>query len=296
MESARSPRPGALASGWSHVEPRPAPGFLRRAARALGQDVHVEPADLEPRGVGALLDTALDVLRARFLACFGLAFATMLPLALLARALRRLDDERLRALLLELGINFLAQTLVVGLVTHLVYAQLQGRRASALDSLAAAARRGPALLVVVLLAQTATTLGMFCCLVPGLLAAWLTAVAPAALVLEGLGPIAALARSAALMRKALGRWAGVVALQFLLVLPFTIAASALEEMQGMALLPAGPGWLVAETAVRVALLSLSTCFTSVVLTVLYIDGRVRSEGFDLVMRFERLATARGGRT
>jgi hypothetical protein len=267
---------------------------LRRAARVLGEGARGVPADLEPRGVGELLDTALDVLRARFLACFALAFAILLPLTILGRALRGLGGERLQALLLELGLGFLAQTLVVGLVTHLVYAELQGRRASGLASLSVAAQRGPALLLVALLAQAGTSLGTICCLVPGLAVAWLTAVAPAALVLEGLGPIAALSRSAALMRRALPRWAGVAALQFLLVLPFTFAAAALEELRNEALVPAGPAWILGESALRVALLSLSTCFTSVVLTVLYIDGRVRQEGFDLVMRFERLAASRGG--
>lgn len=294
MDAARTQGHGPLASGWTHVEPRPAPGLLRRAARVLGEGARAEPADLEPRGVGELLDTALDVLRARFLACFALAFAILLPLTLLGRVLRSRGDEHLRALFLELGLGFLAQTLVVGLVTHLVYAQLQGRRASGLESLSVAARRGPGLLLVALLAQVGTGLGTACCLVPGLAAAWLTAVAPAALVLEGLGPIAALSRSAALMRRALPRWAGVAALQFLLVLPFTIAASVLEELQGEGLVSGGPSWILVETALRVALLSLSTCFTAVVLTVLYIDGRVRQEGFDLVMRFERLTAARGG--
>lgn len=266
-----------------------------RAARALGAAEHVEPAELEPRGVGALLDTALDVLRARFLACFALAFASMLPLALLARALRRVSGEDLGALLLEACVLFMAQTLVVALVTHLVYAHLQGRRASALESLSIAARRAPALLALTLTAQVVTTLGAICCLVPGLAVAWLTAVAPAALVLEGLGPLAALSRSAALMRPALGRWSGVMALQLLMVLPCTLAAATLEHYATEQALSAGPASVVIETVARVSLFSLATCFASVVLTVLYIDGRVRAEGFDLVMRFERLSAARGGR-
>lgn len=295
MTAIGSQATGALAAGWTHVEPRPLPGLFGRAARALGEAEPVVPAGLEPRGVGALLDTALDVLRARFLACFSLAFATMLPLALLTRALRRQSGEGLGVMLLELGANFLAQTLVVGLITHLVYAHLQGRRASALESLAVAARRGPALLVTALLAQFATTVGILCCVVPGLAVAWLTAVAPAALVLEGLGPVAALSRSLALMRHSLGRWAGVMSLQLLLVLPFTLAAAALEQYATVAATSSGPLLVVTETATRVALFSLATCFTSVVLTVLYIDGRVRAEGFDLVMRLERLSATRGGR-
>ena len=217
-----------------------------------------------------------------------------MPLALFARVLRHRAGGTLGVTFFELGVNFLAQTLVVGLVTQLVYGHLQGRRATALDSLAVASRRAPALLGLAFLVQFGTTLGTVCCLLPGLAVAWLTAVAPAALVLEGLGPIAALLRSARLMRDALPRWLGVVVLQFLLVLPLTLSAGLVEqysvELEGAA----GPGLVLAETLARVVFYSLATCLTSVVLTVLYIDGRVRAEGFDLVMRFERLSAARGG--
>jgi hypothetical protein len=284
---------GARGPGWSHEAPRPRPGLFGRAARALGEARRIEPANLEPRGVGGLLDTALDVLRARFRACFGLAFAILLPLALLTRALRRDSGEALGTLLLEVAAHFLAQTLAVGLITHLVYAHLQGRRVSALESLGAAGRRGPALLALAVTAQIATTLGAMCCLIPGLVVAWLTAVAPAALVHEGLGPLAALSRSTALMRTSAQRWAGVMALQVLLVLPFTLAAGGLEQYATVQAFTSGPALVVIETVLRVALSSLATSFAAVVLTVLYIDTRVRAEGFDLVMRFERLARGAG---
>ena len=279
--------------GWTHVEPRPRPGLFGRAARALGETREVEPADLAPRGVGALLDTALEVLRARFLACFGLAFAILLPLALLARVLRHRSGDDLGVLFFELGMNFLAQTLVIGLITQLVYAHLQGRRVAALESLAVAARRGPALLGVAFIVQVGTTLGTMCCVVPGLAVAWITAVAPAALVLEGVGPLTALARSGRLMSGAFGRWLGVMLLQFLLVMPVTLVAGGIEEYATSLQDSSGPAFVLAETLARVSLFSLATCVTSVVLTVLYIDGRVRAEGFDLVMRFERLRARRG---
>lgn len=287
--------PGALAAGWTHVVPRPLPGLFDRAARALGAAQAVEPAPLEPRGVGALLDTALDVLRARFLACFGLTCAVLLPLSLLARALRRVNDDTLATLFFDGAATFVAQAVAIGLLTHLVYEQMQGRRVSALESLAAAARRGPALLGLALVTQLGTALGICCLIVPGLAVAWLSAVAPAALVLEGAGPIAALSRSSALMRTALPRWAGVMALQILLVLPLTLSVAALEEYGARAAGDAGAGFVVLETIAHVALTGLATCLAAVVLTVLYIDGRVRAEGFDLSMRFERLSAARGGR-
>ena len=45
---------------------------------------------------------------------------------------------------------------------------------------------------------------------------------------------------------------------------------------------------VLDVALSSVLMGLGTAFGAVVLTVFYIDCRVRSEGFDLVMRFERL--------
>lgn len=295
MTGAEGRATGALGAGWTHVEPRPPGGWFGRAARVLDGQAGPAAADLAPRGVGALLDTALDVLRARFPACFGMAFAILLPLALFSRALRHRLGEELGAMLFELGMNFLAQALVIGLITHLVYAHMQGRRTSALESLALAGRRGPALLAIALLTQFATTVGMGCCVVPGVVVSWLTAVAPAALVLEGIGPIAALSRSGKLMRGAFGRWLGVMTLQFLLVLPLTGSAGVLDEVTTRHASGVGPLVVVLETAARVGLLGLAICLTSVVLTVLYIDCRVRNEGFDLVMRFERLSARRGGR-
>ena len=49
---------------------------------------------------------------------------------------------------------------------------------------------------------------------------------------------------------------------------------------------------IAELIVVPLLLGIATAFGAVVLTVFYLDTRVRSEGFDLTMQFERLRDAR----
>jgi hypothetical protein len=286
-----------LDGGWSTVVPQPAPRALRKVARVLSGVRAAGPlASLEPRGVGAIIDTAIVVLRARFLACLTLCVALWLPVAVVTKVVEHIEVHPFLALLLQFLLQFFAQALAVALVVVLVYGHMQGRRVSALQSLSVAARRGPAILIASAVAQTAIFLGMLCCLVPGLIVAWMTAVAPAALVLEKLDPMEALGRSARLARQSFWRWMGVMLVQSALVLPFTLVLSVLAnpgtrawllDSSGLGVLSFG----VLEVFLTALLMGTATAFAAVVLTVLYIDGRVRHEGFDLVMRFERLREA-----
>lgn len=249
---------------------------------------------LSPRGVGQILDTALDVLRARFFGCVVLATALWLPAIALGRVALRAGG------ILEMasaGSGVLAQlcvqSLAVGLVTVIVYGQMQGRPAGAWRSAAIALRRAPALLVTTLAVNLAIFLGTLCCLVPGVVIAWLSMVAPAALVLERLSPVAAIGRSARLVQRGFWRWAGTGAAETALVLPLTGLATLLGEAwvrpQLESLSGLGPRAFDALDVLLTSLLmSIATALGAVVLTVFYLDCRVRAEGFDLVMRFERL--------
>ena len=72
-----------LGRGWSTRELQP-----HRSTERRSQTV---PAPLEPRGVGAILDTALDVLLARFGTCVGVATCLWVPALALGRAGLRAD-------------------------------------------------------------------------------------------------------------------------------------------------------------------------------------------------------------
>jgi hypothetical protein len=133
---------------------------------------------------------------------------------------------------------------------------------------------------------------MVLCLVPGVWAAWLFSVASAALVLERLGPLAALRRSARLVRGSFPRWIGLMGLTFALMSPINV-------LSGLLTLPELEPWRerlswlqgmrydVAYVVLAALVNGLGTALFGIVLTVLYLDLRVRAEGLDLAMGLER---------
>jgi hypothetical protein len=280
---------GELGRGWSTVELVPRRLLGERQGREPPQ-----PAELAPRGVGAILDTALDVLTARLPMCAGVATLLWIPAQALGRiGMRSQGPLEALGVLAGMAGQFVVQSLAVALVTVVVYGHLQGQRVGSWQSARLALGRAPALLVTTIVSGVTVFAGTMCCLVPGIVLSWLWMVAPAALVLEKVGPLQALARSARLVRGGFWRWAGVMLAQFALVLPVSGVAAVLAD-------PAARAWLeprtglgtlafdVLDVALSSVLMGLGTAFGAVVLTVFYIDCRVRSEGFDLVMRFERL--------
>jgi hypothetical protein len=109
--------------------------------------------------------------------------------------------------------------------------------------------------------------------------ALLTATTPA-LVIEGLGPVAAMRRSARLLR---GRLWGVLGIGALAGLVSTIAGGVLgsiPQAAGFALGPGRGGWVLVGAGGALASL-VTTPFVAIVATLLYFDGRIRTEGFDL---------------
>lgn len=257
---------------------------------------------LHPRGVGELLDTGLDLLRERFAACVLLCAGLWVPVHV-AELLKRTAGVAASREALELGFGaavllatLAVQSIAIGPVTVIVYGEMQGRPLPAVGALGTALRRAPGLLVTSLLTFAAALAGVICCFLPSIAVTWLFSVAPAALVLERLSPIAALQRSATLVRSAFLRWLGLVLTVFVLALPFSTAPAVLLEVFGDELAARaglGPlafgGLLLGATAL---LTGFATALGAVVWTLFYIDARVRSEGFDLVMRLERLRARR----
>jgi hypothetical protein len=264
-----------------------------------------EPAlpELRPRGVGELLDTACDALRARAGACLLLAVPPWLLVHALERALLTEavldfeDPSDLGLLVGQAGVASGVRALTMGLVTLVVYGYLQGRRPSASAALAACLRRAPALLALTLVTGlgvfAASLCGFACLMLPAVLLGWLWAAAPAALVLEGVGPLAALRRSMALARRGFARWIAIATVSKLAALPLLGVLQALQVPEAREHLQASLGcpepWFTGlELLLGSSLSGAATALAAVMLTVYYIDQRVRVEGFDLDMRLERL--------
>ncbi|MFJ8919373.1 hypothetical protein ACIREK_07860 [Streptomyces sp. NPDC102415] len=146
-------------------------------------------------------------------------------------------------------------------------------------------------------AATAITLGVIGALVTGPLAAWIwikVCLAPAAVVFEGRGPVAALRRSAELVRGDWWRIFGITLLAALIAgaaayviqIPFSVlglfpgmigTASLDEDPSPTAVIVAMSGYLVATLLGQIVSQIVSTTFPQLVAGLLYVDRRIRTE-------------------
>ena len=293
---------------------------LVRDARAqqVGED---ELPALRPRSVGELLDMSFETLRARFGTCMALSVPLWLGVQALQRVLVSAEGVTapemadVAAMMSQGAIAAAVRALTMALVTLVVYGYVQGRRVSAGQALRACRKRAPGLLALTVIKGIgmffATACGAVCLFAPTIALSWLWAVAPAALVLEGVSPADALSRSMSLARKGFLRWAGVMVTQFCLTFPLLAAVGVLGKAFGInvlfdpnlreqARLAVGlhPAPFAALDLVLSAfILGFGSALTAVVLTTYYLDQRVRVEGFDLDMGLERLrAAGPGGRS
>ncbi|MEV3929604.1 MULTISPECIES: hypothetical protein [unclassified Streptomyces] len=143
----------------------------------------------------------------------------------------------------------------------------------------------------------ALTLGIVGALITGPLAVWLwikVCLAPAAVVFEGRGPIAALRRSSQLVRGDWWRIFGITLLAALMAgvagyviqIPFSVlgifpgmigTASMDEDPSAAAVMVAMSGYLVATMLGQLVSQIISTTFPQLVTGLLYVDRRMRTE-------------------
>lgn len=176
--------------------------------------------------------------------------------------------------------------LVTGPVCQVVAARWFGRvmaRRQAWRGL----RRAPALLAALLAVYLMTGVGLVLVLLPALAVWALFHLTLPAAVVEGLGPF-----------RALGRAAGLASRRYWAVLGLTVAAFGVGQLVGLALdlVPSGAVALfglrwgfLALAAGSVAVQTVTWSWSAIVVTLLYLDVRARTEGLDLLV-----AAANGG--
>jgi hypothetical protein len=161
------------------------------------------------------------------------------------------------------------------------------------SSLSFALRRLPAIVGLALLSGLLVALGTLLCVIPGIYLYVAFTVAVPVLLVEGAGPRRALGRSRELVR---GRWwgtCGVALVGYLLVSVVSVALTGL--VVGVAF--ANParntvtGFTLNTLAATVGSM-IATPAAAAFITVLYIDLRVRKEGFDLLLLARRLGVER----
>lgn len=252
--------------------------------------------ELAPRGVGQLLDAATDSIKSRFAPCVGLAFLFWLPGQWLVRGLEPGAGSLPDVLLGFAGvlITVLVSMLVSAAVAVITYGTTLGRHVPMRAVLIRLAACMPAVLATMALSGVLIASGLFACVLPGFFFMWRMLFAPTIVVLERVGPIRALRRSWALTRGGVSRWLATVLVTYFYMAPFTIGMVVYDESFLSSLVPvATPGFISGlSLALESFLLAVSSAFYGVLVTVLYVDAKVRIEAFDLGLRLERIAASR----
>lgn len=266
-----------------------------------GPERSARTVELRPRGVGELLDLAIELLVARPMMLLGIAFAcTLIALSLQAGAqiylVERVDTPRAMQVLAWIGVLLPAGVpLVASAVTGLTTIPwLRGERRSS-GIFLRTLRALPALLVVAVL----TFVIVFAVAVPtcGIAAIffwWRLSLAPMAIVVERKGPIGAIRRSWEMTREGFGRWVGLFIGMLLLGAPLSIgqqyAVDGTLEVWLLEKLPDTDSDVVYAITVLVASLAsaVPTALAAAAVAVFYADVVVRREAWDLRVRLEEL--------
>jgi len=254
---------------------------------------------LRPLGVGELLDRAAEVLRRRFLALFLPAFVLWLPaqavqlLAAAGRPGETLANEELLILFLIFGLNYATSMLVSGAAALITYRSVQGAEIGMRAAIVRFITRLPVLFVVNVVSVLAVMAGIFTCGVASLFFAWKFLIVQVIAVLEPVSPGVALARSWVLVRGGLVRWLGIFVTAFAITLPFMYVSGTFGEGQAQDALArqlpiASEGFIdLLSIVIASALSALSSAFYGVVITLFYVDCRVRREALDLFTALPR---------
>jgi hypothetical protein len=266
---------------------------------------------LRPLGVGELLDGTFSTIRRNPRATVGLAALLVTLQQVISLAVQLAtnglptqigigdDTQSIEALIGGFGgitsalVTAVIGAVITGMLVVVVSEDVLGRRVAAADVWRRIRPRMWPLLLAAAIAGIVPYVGLLFLVIPGLVLWALWALTTPALVLEGLGPIAALRRSAQLAGGALIRvWCvrslsvlmGLL-IQLLVALPFGLVSALV-----VAATDGTPG-----TAATVAILAVDALggilggmitapFLAGVLALLYIDRRMRAEGLDFVLR------------
>jgi hypothetical protein len=190
---------------------------------------------------------------------------------------------------------------LTGMIVVVVTQDVLGRRTSIRDVTRAVRPRLGALLVASIMAGALPYLGLVALVAPGVLLWGTWALTTPALIVEGLGPFRALRRSWRLAFPTFWRVWGIRALsvligllmQFMLVLPFVVAASGLASWLHADTSQSLPPPVLALTALgSIVAGTVVSPFLAGVLALLYVDRRMRAEALDILWQRQLSAPGR----
>jgi len=265
-----------------------------------------EPEPLRSRNAGEILDVALDVMRQRFMVLAGTCTLIWFPFRLVMPFLAPhtwLENPDLQLVavglfLLVALITNLAAMMGEAVVAQLTLATLEQRPLALRSAVVYALRRFWGLLGLSVVYGVALYAGFCCMLVPGVFLSWKFWVARPALILERVSIGTAIRRSFELSEGTFGRWLGVAAtrLVFVTLLGFTVGMPDDPTLRTVILdaIPiSGTVLDVVNVFVSSIFMGTVTALSGVVVTVYYIDCRIRRDGHDLDLELDRIEARHG---
>jgi len=274
---------------------------------------------LRPLGIGEILDVGIKIYTRNWLTLWKIVVFVVLPAQILVNVVEVsalpkgvdllgtpsfsnrqpviLTHHDAAILFVGIGagvlISFIAGHLAQAGCFRAVANAYLGEEAHWGSSLRYALRRLPAVIVLTIAAGLLELLGAVACVIPAIYLVGAFYVAVPALLVEGAGPFRALGRSSRLVK---GRWwttFGVAVVGYLLVWILSTALTALLVGVAFANPPrnTATGFVLNTLASTVGSM-LTTPAAAAFATVLYIDLRVRKEGFDLFLLAQGLGVGR----
>ncbi len=276
---------------------------------------------LRPLGIGEILDVGIKIYSRNWLTLFKIVGFVVLPAQILVNIVvisavpsgvavssgnpfapslsqpTYLTHHQVVTLLVGQGaallINFVAARFAQAGCFRAVADAYLGEKVGWRSSLGYALRRLPAVVVLSLFSGFLVLVGTILCVIPGIYLYVAFAVAVPVLLVEGAGPVRALGRSRELVQ---GRWWGTLGVTFVGYMLVSIVSLALTGLLvGIAF--ANPdrnsvtGFVLNTLAATIGSM-IATPAAAAFITVLYIDLRVRKEGFDLLLLARRLGVER----
>jgi hypothetical protein len=259
------------------------------------------PVPLRPLAPTELLDRAFAVLKGAPGTLLAFAAIFVVPVQFVAGWLQRdlLDGgmfevftdpeltqssadeanaDALASILVLLGSSISLPFVAVGIALFLA-ARHAGRDPSLGELLRGTLRRTPTVLVAWTLIHVAELIGAIACLFPGLLVMALFMVTAPVVAVEGLGPIAAMRRSAQLTRRRFWPTLGIGLLSGIVAGLFDQALSTLPDVLAFAVGDRA-GWVLLSVGGGMSAIITTPVITAAT-TLHYLDLRVRTEGLDL---------------
>jgi hypothetical protein len=271
--------------------------------------------DLRPRGVGEILDVAVTIFRARFGPLVRVAFLVALPaqvITVLVLWSTTPDPAPLAGIptlphtttttttdageiwlqiagsLVIIATTWLATTFVTAYATRVVAGAYIDSTETVSEAFRAVNARIGKVLGLGLTTSVLVAIGGGACGIPGLVLQVFFCVAMPAFVLEGTGVFRALGRSAALTKPKWWQCAGVYLTGSLLASALAVGlAIAISLLTGH--FGSGSGWdALSQGAGNLVATTFTTPYLATALVVLYLDLRIRAEGFDVQLMLTRL--------